>query len=186
MKIKKERTKRSTSSNWVFKITIIAFLLSLIFSFLAETVLPNVPVILELILLLVVIGLGIIFDMIGIAVATANERVFHSMSSKGLKEAKVSVMLKKNADKTASFCNDVIGDVCGIISGSAGAIIAVSISNKITAITSFTITLTITAIIAAITIGGKAMCKTIAMEKSEEIVKKFSKIISIFYAPKNN
>ena len=49
-------------------------------------------------------------------------RVYHAMSSKKIKGAKKAVSFKKNADKVSSFCNDVIGDICGIISGSAGEI----------------------------------------------------------------
>ena len=41
-----------------------------------------------------------------------------------------------------------------------------------------------TAVIAALTIGGKAFEKTIAMEKSNEILYQFSRIIGFFYIGK--
>lgn len=169
---------------WVIQITILAFIISLVFSFLSEVLLPNVPLLVGILLLIIFIGLGILFDMIGVAVTTSNEKIFHSMSAKGLKEAKVAVMLKKNADKVSSFCNDVIGDICGIISGSAGAIIASALSINLNW-NLFITTLIIMALIASCTIGGKALGKGVAIKKSEKIVQKFSKIISVCYIPKN-
>lgn len=185
MKIKKSRSKnKKNSMKWIIEITALAFLISLFFSFFSETLLPNVPVVIGILLLFIVIGLGILFDMIGLAVTTVDERPFHSMSSKGLKEARIAVLLKKNADKVSSFCNDVIGDICGIISGSAGAIIAVSISQSFN-LNSFITTLVVMALIAALTIGGKALGKGTAIRRNEQIVHQFSKIISLVYKPKN-
>ena len=42
----------------------------------------------------------------------------------------------------------------------------------------------ITAIIAALTIGGKAMGKGLAVNKSNIILYNFSKVVSLFYNPK--
>ena len=93
-------------------------------------------------------------------------------------------MFKKNADKVSSFCNDVIGDICGIISGSAGVIIATFLANTFE-INIFIVTLLVTAIIAALTIGGKALGKSIAINKSNYILYEFSKLVSHFYKKKN-
>ena len=185
MKIRKKRSKKpKNQAKWIVKITILAFLISLFFSFISETLLPNVSVFLGVLILFFVIGLGILFDMIGVAVTTVDERPFHSMSSKGLKEAKVAVILNKNADRVSSFCNDVIGDICGIISGSIGVIISNSISSSLS-INSFATTLIVMAVIASLTIGGKALGKSTAIRKNEKIVHEFSKIISLVYKPKN-
>ena len=105
------------------------------------------------------------------------------MSARKIKSAKVAVMLKRNADKVSSFCNDVIGDICGIVSGSAGVVIASSISSMFN-ISLLLCSLVTTAVIAALTIGGKAFEKTIAMEKSNEILYQFSRIIGFFYIGK--
>ena len=112
-KIKKENVNKA----WVSTITIIAFILSFALSFLANSLLPNISIIFGLIMILVFIIIGILFDMIGVAVTTSDEAVFHSMSSRKVKGANVAVKLKKNAEKVSSFCCDVIGDICGIISG---------------------------------------------------------------------
>lgn len=125
------------------------------------------------------IVLGIIFDMIGVAVTASDEEPLHAMNSKKIKGANKAVNFKKNADKVSSFCNDVIGDICGIISGSAGVVITTNIS-KIFNVNIFYIGLLITAIIASLTIGGKAYFKKIAIANSHQIVYKAAKIIAIF------
>ena len=101
------------------------------------------------------------------------------MNSKKIKGAKKAVNFKKNADKVSSFCNDVIGDICGIISGSAGVAISTTLS-KLLNINIFYTGLLITALIASLTIGGKAYCKRIAINNSHKIVYKTAKVISFF------
>ena len=88
--------------------------------------------------------------------------------------------LIKKADKVSSFCNDVIGDICGIISGSTGVSIAIVVSNKLD-VSLLLVTLLITAVIAALTIGGKAIGKSFAINKSNVILYKFVSFLSIFY-----
>jgi len=171
------KNKQKTNYNWIIKITIIAFIISIIFSSLSEVFIKNVNIYLAILILTIFIAIGILFDMIGVAVTSADEQPFHSMSSRKVKGAKQAVFLKKNADKVSSFCNDVIGDICGIISGSVGVTISVSLSEYIPL---FISTLLITAIIAALTIGGKAIFKSIAINKSNEILYNFAKVISIF------
>lgn len=174
---RKEKNKNITNYGWIVTITLLAFFISLMFSLLCELILPNTGIIIGVVLVLVFILLGILFDIIGVAVATSNETPFHSMSSQKVKGAKTAVLLKRNADKVSSFCNDVIGDICGIISGSAGAGIALTLSKSFN-IPSLPITLIITALIAAMTIGGKAMGKGLAMSKSNDILFMFAKSIA--------
>ena len=171
--------KKNTNYNWIIKITLIAFLISFIFSGVSETILPNTPLWLGIILVFVFIILGVIFDMIGVAVTSSDEKQFHSMSARRVRGAKTAVMFKKNADKVSSFCNDVIGDICGIISGSAGVMIATNIAVKL-GLHSFWVSLTVTALIAALTIGGKALGKGVAIAKGNNILFVFAKVISFF------
>lgn len=168
---------------WVIKITTIAFIVALTFAIISETLIPNVNLIIGIIILIAFITVGILFDMIGVAVTAAEEAPFHSMSSRRVKGADVAVIFKKNADKVSSFCNDVIGDICGVISGSVGVIIASSIS-KSTGVEDFTVSLLVTAIIASITIGVKAISKSFAINKSNIILYEFAKTVSCFYKPK--
>ena len=116
--------KKKKRNNWPLIVTILAFTISLLFSFMSESVMPKVGIIVGILISIPFIFIGIIFDMIGVAVTSSNEEPLHAMSSKKIKGAKKAVSFKKNADKVSSFCNDVIGDICGIISGSAGVSVA--------------------------------------------------------------
>ena len=164
---------------WFFKILLIAFIISLAFSSLSEVVLNNVNIIIGIIIIIIFIILGIIFDMVGVAVAAADEKPFHSMSSRKVKGAKLSVRLKRNADKVSTICNDVIGDICGIVSGSGGAVIAISLAAKYD-FNVILVSLLVTSLISGITVGGKALEKSYAINNSNEILYNFAKIINIF------
>lgn len=175
-KVKKEKA----DGKWILEIFLLAFFISLFMSFLSEVTLPKVPLYIGIILVVFFILLGVLFDMIGVAVTASTEKVFHSMNARRVKGANIAVKFKKSADKVASFCNDVIGDICGVISGSAGVTIALSLSEKFH-INVFIVTLIVTALIAALTIGGKAIGKSFAINKANIILYKFSKFVSIFY-----
>jgi len=184
--IKKEKQKKElVDYKWIFLITVLTFIISLCFSFLSEIIIKNVTLVIGIIIVLLFIFIGILFDMIGVAVASAQEKPFNSMSSRKVLAASKAVYLKKNADKVSSFCNDVIGDICGIISGSAGIFIATTISIKFN-INILLINLLVTAIISAITIGGKAIFKSYAINKSEIILYNFAKALTLFSRKKEN
>ena len=174
------KDKKKVDKKWVLIISIVAFIISLIFSFIGETVIPNAHIAISAILILVFIWLGIIFDMIGIAVTVADVSTFNSMATKKVRGSKLAVKLIKNSPKVSSFCNDVIGDICGIISGSTGVSIAIIISERFN-LSLLLVTLLITAVVAALTIGGKALGKSYAINNSNAILFRFVKVLSIFY-----
>ena len=182
-KFKKQNKKRKVAESnykWVIQTTVMAFMISLAFSFISEITIPNVNIIGGIILVIIFILIGILFDIIGIAVASADIKPFHSMNAKKVKGSDISVSLIKNAAKVSSFCNDVVGDICGIISGSASAMIAITIATKLNA-NIFIVSLITTSIIAALTIGGKALGKSFAINKSNIILYESGKFISYFY-----
>ncbi len=178
--LRRTKKKELIQYGWIVKITFLAFCISLIFSTTSELLIPNVNIVIGIVLVILFIVIGILFDMIGVAVTSADEKPFHSMNSRRVKGSDIAVLFKKNADKVSSFCNDVVGDICGIVSGSAGSIIAISIAKNLH-IDTFLITLLVTACIASLTIGGKAMGKSIAINKSNVILYKFSEFVSYFY-----
>lgn len=180
---KELKHKEKIDKLWILKIVLIAFIVALTFAVISETLIPNVNLVIGIIILIAIITLGVVFDMVGVAVTAADDVPFHSMASRKVKCAKVAVKLKKNADKVSSFCNDVFGDICGVISGSIGVIISNSLS-KVIDIDNIYISLIVTATIASITIGAKAICKSFAINKSNIILYKFSKFINIFYKVK--
>ena len=175
-KIRKERV----DIKWIIKIIIITFVISYSLSFISQMTIPKLSIFGGIVVTLIFIFIGILFDIVGVAVTSADEKVFHSMNSRRVFGAKVAVKFKKNADKVASFCNDVIGDICGIVSGAASSTIAVGIAEKFGYDLLF-VSLTVAAIAASFTIGGKAVGKSFAMNKSDIILYEFAKLVSIFY-----
>ncbi|MFA5603441.1 MAG: hypothetical protein WDA12_01115 [Bacilli bacterium] len=187
-KFKKQSKKKETAKSnykWVIQITVSAFIISLLFSFIAEVTIPNVNIVVGIILVILFILIGIIFDIIGIAVASAEIKPFHSMNAKKVQGSDIAIELIKNAAKVSSFCNDVVGDICGIVSGSASAMIAITIAQKLN-INVVVVSLLVTAIIASLTIGGKAIGKSYAINKSSIILYNFGKIISYVYKVKKD
>ncbi len=176
---KEKKNKRIVDIKWILKITLLAFILSIGFSFLCEMALPKVDLLIEILLIFLFILLGVLFDMVGVSVTSADIEPFNSMSSRKVRGAKTAVRLIQKADKVSSFCNDVIGDICGIVSGSAGAIVSVSLSNDFS-VSPLITTLITTACIASLTIGGKALGKSYAVNKNNIILYKFAKFISRF------
>ncbi len=176
---KKKIVKKTVDTKWLLTITISAFLISLSFSFLSELMVSNVTIFIAMIVTLLVVLIGVLFDMIGISVTVADLNTFNSMAAKGVRGASTAVKMIKSADKVSSFCNDVIGDICGIISGALTSSIALLLVSRFS-LNLLLVTLLITGLVASLTIGGKAFGKSVAMNKSNIILFAFAKIISIF------
>ena len=178
---KKEKIKKEkVDIKWIIIIVIIAFILSFGLSFISQSTIPKVSLIIGIIITLLFIFIGVLFDIVGVAVTSADEAVFHSMNSRKVKGANIAVKFKKNADKVSNFCCDVIGDVCGVISGTAAAAIAALLILKYN-FNAILVSLTVTSIVSSLTIGGKAIGKSFAINKSEVILYAFAKFINNFY-----
>lgn len=183
--IKKEekQNKKKNDNVWIIIVTLLSLIISIIFSYISESIMPNVNIIIGIIVMFFFIILGIMFDILGVSVTVADTRPYHSMAAKKIKGAKVAVMLSKNASKVSNIFCDVIGDICGIVSGSAGVYIAVKLSN-ILGINALLSSLFITGIISALTIGGKAIGKGYAINNGTMILYGFARFIKIFYKNK--
>ena len=179
-----KKPRRFIDIKWILTITAIAYVLSIFFSFFTESVMPKVGAITGIIVLLVIVIVGVLFDVIGVAITACDIKPFNSMASKKVKGSKTALLLIKNAEKVSAFCNDVVGDVCGVISGSVAILISLVISNELNINVTFT-TLITTSLVAALTIGGKAIGKSYAINKSDLIIFRTSKIISLFIKEKN-
>ena len=129
--------------------------------------------------LLAFVLLGIVFDIIGFSVTAADPKPFHSMASHRTKGAKQALWLLKNADRVANFCNDVVGDICGIVSGTTAAVIVVQLQEAIN-YENILFSIVITALISGMTIGGKAAGKEFAMKKCTRIVYTTAKVMLFF------
>lgn len=177
--IKKEQPKKN-NYKWTLTVIMLTFLISILMSLATENIISKVDILIGTFLLIVVIFIGIIFDIIGIAVTSADEKLFHSMAANKVKEGKVAIKLIKNADKVSNFCNDVVGDICGIISGALGATLAVKIISTFGIKNGSLLSIVFTALIASSTVGGKAMGKSIAIKQYKEIINFISKILIKF------
>lgn len=163
---------------WGITVTITSFSLSLMILFASTSLFKSISATLAFLVVLGIILIGVVFDVIGISVTAADETPFHSMASKKLRGAKQSIRLLRNAPKVSSFCNDVIGDICSVVSGAAGTAIVYKVFADIANVSLYEVILG--ALIAALTVGGKAFAKNIGINNSNYIVYKVGRLLSFF------
>ena len=148
-------------------------------SYTSNRALESVGNIIAFVILLVFISIGILFDIIGVASTVATEKRFHSMAARRVNGAKQAIWIVRNAEKVGSFCNDVVGDISGIISGATSAVIITRLTQDGTDVRSVILSLVITGCVSSLTIGGKAIGKTFAISHSEDIVFLTGRVLSI-------
>jgi len=168
-----------TKAKWIQKIFILAFAFSVFFSFISENLLQRVNIYVSILILLIIITIGVIFDIIGIAVASANESPFHSMAADKVPGGKEAVKLIRNADIVSNICNDVVGDICGIISGAASATIVLKTISIFNNVKVTVLSAVIAGIVSTLTIGGKAIGKGIAIKNSKTVVYNVALVLHI-------
>ena len=154
--IKRERKK---TIQWVITIFFITILISGTISLLSDEVMANSGVVVAFCILLAIIFLGILFDIIGMAVATADEKPFHSMSARKVPGAHEAILLLRNAERVSSICNDVVGDICGVVSGSASATIAALILSNVELGWPRGVSLAMSALVAGLTVAARPLAK---------------------------
>lgn len=170
---------RLINTKWVATIMPISFVLSVVMSYMSNEALNSAGTLLSFVVLFFFIALGILFDMIGIASASATEKEFHSMAAHRVRGAKEAVWMTRNAEKVSSICNDVVGDICGIISGATGALIVANITAGMDGVGVVLVSLLITGMISALTIGGKAAGKGVAMAFSSRVLSICGRVLSV-------
>ena len=175
--------KREKKYNlWPLKITVFTFFLSVSINVVTNLLIEKVSVIWAFFVLVCVVLIGIIFDIVGISVTSASETPFHARNAKGIPGGKEAINLIRNAEKVSNICNDVIGDTVGVVSGGlAGAIVAIVVL-KYNVIDEVVLNLVLSGIVAALTVGGKAAGKKIAITKSHDIIKTVG--ISVYFIKK--
>ena len=166
--VKKEEKRRTR--NWVITIFFATIAISATISMVSDFVMGKSSMIVAFLILLMIVFIGIIFDIVGMAVATADEKPFHAMASRKVKGAKECIRLLRNAERVSSICNDVVGDICGVVSGSASATIAAQILSNFELSFATAVPLVLSSLVAALTVGGKAIGKGIAVNSCTEIV----------------
>ncbi len=132
------------------------------------------------VILFTIVLVGIIFDIIGVAVTSADEKPFHSMAARKVPGAQEAISLLRNAERVSSICNDVVGDICGVVSGSASATIAAQILQNFEFTWPQIVSLLMSALVAGLTVGGKAVGKTFAIGSCTNIVHLVGRVIFRF------
>ena len=172
--IKREKRK---NIRWVVTIFLMTILISGVISLVSDEVMANSSIVVAFLILLAIIFLGILFDIVGMAVATADEKPFHSMAARKVPGAHEAIRLLRNAERVSSICNDVVGDICGVVSGSASATIAALILTNVDMGWPRGVSLVMSALVAGLTVGGKAIGKSIAVKSCTKIVHLVGRVI---------
>lgn len=165
---------------WVAAAFISSISISIVLSLLSSELLNYLNVFLSILILMLFIMTGVIFDVIGVAVTTADIAPFNSMAARKVRGGKKAVSLIKNADRVSSFCNDIIGDICGVVSGSTAAAIAIKIAIHTKSSTDIWINLIICGAVSALTVGLKAIGKAAGINYGNKIVTVVSTALSVF------
>ena len=172
---KKEKARQS-KQKWILTVVCISFVLSVLMSFITSVFVESAGILIALLSLIVLVSIGIVTDIVGMAVASASEQPFIAMASKRIAGAKQALYLIRKAERVSSLLNDVVGDIVGIVSGSAGSVIAVYLVSL--GLKSAVASMLVTAFTSAFMIGGKAYGKGIAIEYSNKIVFMVGKVMA--------
>ncbi|UTR14494.1 hypothetical protein MM221_18340 [Salipaludibacillus sp. LMS25] len=168
----KESMKKSL--NWSMIIAVITFVLAAIFSIVSTTILSGVAWGVGMLIVFLIVLLGVISDTIGVAATAAAEKPFHAMAAEKVPGAKQAVLIVRNADRFSNFTNDVIGDIAGVISGTASTYVVIQLAMQMGhaegSILQFVISIIFTSVVAALTVGGKSVGKTLAIQYATEII----------------
>lgn len=164
---------------WGLGVLVLSFGLTVLFSFLTEISIKDSPAFVCIIVLVVLLVLNISCDVLANAIISCNPEAFHAMASNKIRGAKRAVTFCKNASKLGSIFADVIGDICGIVSGAAGTALALhfAFDGKILQLIA---SIGVSAVIGALTVGGKAIFKHFAIKYNKGIVFGFAKFTTLF------
>ena len=172
------RKERLKAIRWVVTIFLVTIFVTAIITLISDEIMSNSGMIASFAILLVIVLLGIVFDIIGVAVTSADEAPFHSMAARKVKGAQEAIRLLRNAERVSSICNDVVGDICGVVSGTASAAIAIQVLNNFEFSWPRMVSLIMSACVSGLTVGGKAIGKTFAVNSSTAIVHFVGKLIA--------
>lgn len=175
-----QKKERKNSIRWFITIFFVTIFISGAISVLSDEIMSVSGTGIAFLILLFIVLIGILFDIVGVAVTSADEKPFHSMAARKVSGAQEAIRLLRNAERVSSICNDVIGDICGVVSGSASATIAAQILSSFDFSWPRVVSLMMSALVAGLTVGGKAIGKTVAMRSCTQIVHGAGKVIAFF------
>ena len=182
---KKNQSKFKKYFRWPLIVLVLSFSLSMAFCVLSEVALNVAGIAISVIVIVVFLIIAIITDMIGVAIASCDIKNFRAMASRKVRGAKEAIMLYKHADMVSSIFADILGDICSILSGAAGAAVTTRlITSAMSDFIGVVVASLVSAVIASLLIFGKALMKRYSMNHSDKIILIIGKILSIFHRQK--
>lgn len=164
----------SPSSPWkrAVRVGLTSFVLAVLVNYSSGLALTAAPVIISLLIVFSLVLIGILFDILGTAVAAAEAAPFNAMAARKVNGARQALWLVKNADRVANFANDLVGDTTGAVTGAAGASVAIKLSQLFAGgpMAEQIVGLLMIGLVAGLTVGGKAGGKSFAMERSTQVL----------------
>ncbi|MCD7754951.1 MAG: hypothetical protein LUJ09_01235 [Firmicutes bacterium] len=164
------KKQRNQTIRWVVTIFFVTLFVSGVITLISDEVMSSSGIVAAFLILLAIVVIGIVFDVVGVAVTSADETPFHSMAARKVPGAQEAIRLLRKAERVSSICNDVVGDICGVVSGSASATISVQLLSRFDFSWPVVVSLAMSALVAGLTVAGKAIGKTFAVNSSTTIV----------------
>ena len=175
------KQERNKTIRWVVTIFLVTIFVSGAISLISDEIMSTSGIVTSFLILLLIVLIGIVFDIVGVAVTSADESPFHSMAARKVPGAREALRLLRKAERVSSICNDVIGDICGVVSGSAAATISAQLLVKFEFSWPTVVSLLMSALVSGLTVGGKAIGKTFAVNSSTTIVHLVGRTIYAFH-----
>lgn len=166
----KTNTKQNSAAVYTLIVFVSTFFCACLISLVSTFVLANMESFwLGFTVLMLVVLIGVFFDIIGTAVSVCGQTHLNAKASRKIPGAKKALLLTRNASRVANICNDVIGDVCGTVSGGIGTALAAVLTTS-GGTRGLLVSVGIAGCIAAMTVAGKALGKSFAIEKADHII----------------
>ena len=175
------KKEKQRAVQWVVTIFLVTILVSGVITLVSDEIMSKSGIVTSFVILLIIVLIGIVFDILGVAVTSADAAPFHSMASRKVAGSQEAIRLLRNAERVSSICNDVIGDICGVVSGAAAATIAAQLLAKFSFSWPGMMGLLMSAFVSGVTVGGKAIGKTFAVNSSTSIVHFAGKMIALMH-----
>ena len=166
----KTNTKQNSAAVYTLVVFVSTFFCACLISLVSTFVLVNMESFwLGFTVLMLVVVIGVFFDIIGTAVSVCGQPHLNAKASRKIPGAKKALLLTRNASRVANICNDVIGDVCGTVSGGIGTALAAVLTTS-GGTRGLLVSAGIAGCIAAMTVADKALGKSFAIEKADHII----------------
>ncbi len=178
----KSDKKKKKRNLWPLKAFFITLVLAAAVNTGSELALTDSQWWLATILTVIILLLGVVFDIIGTAATACDIGPFHSMASRRVRGGKTAVRLAKKKDIVSSVCCDIVGDICGIVSGVCGAALAVEAIEGVNLSQTWNVVIKVLiySVISTLTITFKAIGKNVAVKNANKIILGVAKVLSIF------